>query len=52
MGLHQEGASAVMVSLLSLSDTTGNRTETPGEDRRLPMFQRQDNTTGGSSFVI
>lgn len=50
MGLHQEGVSAAMVSLLRLSAAPGNRTktETPGEDRRLPMFERQENPTGGS----
>ena len=54
MGLHQEGVSAVMVSLLGLSGTLGNRTktETPGEDQRLPRFERRENTTGGSFLTM
>lgn len=56
MGLHQEGVSAVMVSLLSLPGALVYRTktETLGEAWRLPMFERQKkkHTTGGSFLLM
>lgn len=54
MGLHREGVSAVMVSLLALPGSLGNRTktETLGEDWRLPMLERQENTTGGRFLLM